>query len=162
MPRRLPDSPKYKQAQAYYRTVLVNERRISCLEAEIERQQSRLSLNGVEGGEQVNKTMSGDALEQGFVRLYDYCDSLDTELIGYVEERDAARRTLDSLTDGDMVQIIYLRYFEGLRFPAIHKLLALNGVPMSERKMYSLHEQALCRLWRHIPAEHKQRRPHEA
>ncbi|MEG0376377.1 MAG: hypothetical protein RR672_12160 [Raoultibacter sp.] len=147
---------------AYYRTVLLNERRISCLEAEIERQQSRLSLNGVEGGEQVSKALSGDALEQGFVRLYDYCDAMDTELIGYVEQREAARRTLDSLTDGDMVQIVYLRYFEGLRFPAIHKLLTIGGSPMSERKMYSLHEQAMCILWRHIPEEYKQRRTHEA
>lgn len=158
MTRRLPDSPKYKQAQAYYRTVLINERRIACLEAEIERQQSRLSLNGVEYGESVSKTMEGDSLERGFVKLYDYCDALDTELMGYVDERAVARGTLNNLIDGDMVQIVYMRYFEGLRFPAIHKLLTLNGSPMSERKMYSLHEQAMCRLWRHIPAEFRQRK----
>ena len=73
MAANLPRSPKYKQAQAYYRGVLANERRIRCLEAEIERQQSRLALNGVEGGESVNRTMEGDALERGYVRLYDYC-----------------------------------------------------------------------------------------
>ena len=43
MAANLPRSPKYKQAQAYYRGVLANERRIRCLEAEIERQQSRLA-----------------------------------------------------------------------------------------------------------------------
>lgn len=151
-------SPKYKQAQAYYRGVLANERRIRCLEAEIERQQSRLALNGVEGGESVNRTMEGDAFERGYVRLYDYCDALDTELGHYVEHREQAMATLDNLIDGDMVEIIYMRYFEGLRFPAIHKILTIDGRPMSERRMYSLHEQALCRLWRFIPAEFRQRK----
>lgn len=158
MAANLPRSPKYKQAQAYYRGVLANERRIRCLEAEIERQQSRLALNGVEGGESVNRTMEGDALERGYVRLYDYCDALDTELAHYVDEREEAIRTLGNLIDSDMVEIIYLRYFEGLRFPAIHKLLTVDGRPMSERRMYSLHEQALCRLWRFIPAEFRQRK----
>lgn len=158
MPRSLPDSPKYKEAMRYFKGVLANERRIRCIEAEIERQQSRLALNGVEGGEQVGRTMEGDAMERGFVKLYDFCDALDTELIGYVEEREAARRTLDCLDDGDMVEVVYLRYFEGLRFPAILKLLNAGGRNMSERKMYSLHEQALCRLWRVIPREHRQRK----
>lgn len=158
MARSLPDSPKYKEAMRYYRGVLANERRIRCIEAEIERQQSRLVLNGVEGGESVGRTMAGDAMEAGFVKLYDYCDALDTELIGYVEEREEARRTLDCLDDGDMVEVIYLRYFEGLRFPAILKLLNADGRNMSERKMYSLHEQALCRLWRFIPREDRQRK----
>lgn len=162
MPDKPSRSPKYRQAQAYFRAVLANERRIRCLEAEIERQQSRLALNGVAGGEQVSRTMEGDALERGFVKLYDYCDALDTELAGYVEEREAALRTLGELPDGDMVEIIYLRYFEGLRFQAIHRLMAVGGRHMSERKMYSLHEQAMCRLWRYIPVEHRQRRAHEA
>lgn len=158
MADRLPRSPKYKQAQAYFRGVLANERRIRCLEAEIQRQQSRLTLNGVSGGETVSRTMEGDALERGFVKLYDYCDALDTELAGYVEEREEAMHALAELPDGDMVEIVYLRYFEGLRFPAIHKLLATSDHPMSERKMYSLHEQAMCRLWRYIPREHRQRK----
>ena len=146
MPRSLPDSPKSKEAMRYFKGVLASERRIRCIEAEIERQQSRLALNGVEGGEQVSRTMEGDAMERGFVKLYDFC------------EREAARRTLDCLDDGDMVEVVYLRYFEGLRFPAILKLLNAGGRNMSERKMYSLHEQALCRLWRVIPREHRQRK----
>lgn len=151
-------SPKYRQAQAYFREVLANERRIRCLEAEIERQQSRLTLNGVEGGESVNRTMEGDALERGFVKLYDYCDALDTELAGYVDQREAALKMLEELPDGDMVEIVYLRYFEGLRFQAIRRILVEQGRPMSERKMYSLHEQAMCRLWRFIPCEYRQRK----
>lgn len=158
MPSQLSRSPRYKEAMRYYSGVLANERRVRCLEAEIERQQSRLALNGVEGGERVNRTMEGDAMEQGFVKLYDLCDALDTELAGYVEEREAAMRTLDELPDGDMVEIVYLRYFEGVRFKAIHKLLIADGRPMSERKMYSLHERALCRLWHVIPREYRQRK----
>lgn len=158
MPKRLPDSPKYKESMRYYKAIAANERRISCLEAEIERQQSRLSLNGVEGGESVSRTMEGDAMERGFIKLYDYCAALNTELTGYVDERDAALRTLDNLPDGEMVEVVYLRYFEGLSFPAIYKLLNTGGYNMSERKMYSLHEQALCRLWRFIPRENRQRK----
>ncbi len=156
MPSALSRSPKYKEAMRYYSGVIANERRIRCLEAEILRQQSRLSLNGVEGGEQVSRTMEGDAMEQGFVKLYDLCDVLDTELAGYVNEREEAMRTLDDLPDGDMVEIMYLRYFEGMRFKAIHNLLSVEGRYMSERKMYSLHEQALCLLWRVIPRESRQ------
>lgn len=158
MPGRVSHSPKYRQAQYYFRHVLSLDRRISSLEAEIERQQSRLALNGVEGGERVSRTMEGDSLERGFVNLYDYCDALDTRLIEYVDERDRAISTLDCLADGDMVQIVYLRYFEGVSFPAIHKMFAVGARPMSERKMYSLHEQAMCRLWHFIPPEYRQRK----
>lgn len=158
MPSQLSRSPKYREAMRYYSGVLANERRIRCLESEIERQQSRLALNGVDGGEQVSRTIAGDAMERGFVKLYDLIDDLKTELAGYVDERASAMRTLDDLPDGDMVEIVYLRYFEGMRFNAIHRLLTLDGRPMSERKMYSLHEQALCRLWRSIPREERQRK----
>lgn len=164
MVARYTHSPKYKQARDYFKYVLSLDRRISSIEAEIERQQSRLALNGVEGGEHVSKTMEGDALERGFVKLYDYCDSLDTRLMGYVDERDYAFSLLDHLPDGEMIVVMSLRYFEGVKFPAIHKLLVLDtkkggyGMPMSERKMYSLHEQAMYRLWHHIPTEYRQRK----
>ena len=67
-------SPRYRASQAYCRGVLANERRIQYLEAEIEKQQSRLALNGVEGGESVSRTMEGDSLERGYERLYEMCD----------------------------------------------------------------------------------------
>lgn len=151
-------SPKYKQAQSYFRGLLANERRIRCLEAEIERQQSRLTLNGVSGGESVSRTLEGDAMERGFVKLYDYCDALDTKLASCIDERERAMDSLLCLPDGDMVEIVYLRYFEGLSFPAIHLVLISDGRHMSERKMYSLHEQAMYRLWHSIPREFRQRK----
>ena len=131
MPRSLPDSPKYKEAMRYFKGVLASERRIRCIEAEIERQQSRLALNGVEGGEQVSRTMEGDAMERGFVKLYDFCDALDTELIGYVEDLTGRPVTiLDKPISGSddmsvISQAVPTTYFvmgtgsedEGVRYP---------------------------------------------
>ena len=146
-------SPRYRASQAYFRGVLANERRIQYLEAEIEKQQSRLSLNGVEGGESVSRTMEGDSLERGYERLYEMCDSMDTELIGYVEERRQARAVLDRIADSKAYEVMYLRYFEGYRFKDIQRMLY-----MSETTVFRIHEDALVKLYQHLPAEYRQRR----
>ena len=146
-------SPRYRASQAYFRGVLANERRIQYLEAEIEKQQSRLALNGVEGGESVSRTMEGDSLERGYSRLYELCDALDTELIGYVEEREQARAVLDRIADSKAYEVLYLRYFEGYRFKDVQRMLY-----MSEATVFRVHEDALIKLYPHLPVEYRQRR----
>lgn len=145
-------SPRYRAAQAYFRGVLANERRIQYLEAEIEQQQSRLALNGVEGGEAVSRTMEGDALERGYARLYELCDSLDTELIGYVDERMQAREVLDHIADSKAYEVLHLRYLNGYRFSDIQRMLY-----MSETTMFRIHEEALIKLYSYLPAEFRQK-----
>ena len=149
MPRK---SPKYAVSQAYMRSVLANERRVHYLECEIEKQQSRLALNGVEGGESVSRTMAGDAFERGFVKLYELCDEMDTELIGYVEEREKARRVLSHIAGSKGYDALYLRYFEGMKFKDIYR-----RIYVSEDYMYELHRTALIELYPYVPAEYRQR-----
>ncbi|WP_139652772.1 hypothetical protein [Raoultibacter phocaeensis] len=145
-------SPRYAAVQAYLRSVLANERRIQYLECEIEKQQSRLALNGIEGGESVRRTMAGDALEQGFIKLYELCDSMDTELIGYVEEREKARAVLSHIAGSKGYEVLYLRYFEGMRFKDIYRRIFI-----SEDYMYELHRTAMTELYPYMPAEFKLR-----
>lgn len=149
-------SPKYNIALSYFKGVLANERRIQCFESEIGVQQSRLTLSGAEGGEVVNKTMEGDSMGEGFSRLYELCDSLDDELISYVGERERAIALLNELPNADMIDIVYRRYFMGMPFKDIHRMMVLerrdrgDSSGISERSMYSLHEQAMYILYAHI------------
>ncbi len=139
-----------RKAQSYLRTVRLNERRIQVLESEIEMQQSRLTLNGVSNGENVSKTMEGDCAEQGFVKLYELCDTLDTELIGYVEEREQALKTLSYIENVNCFSVLYYVYFEALRFRDLAILLHT-----SERQIYNWHAQALSILYRYLPIEYR-------
>lgn len=141
-----------KYSQRFLRSIRLAERRIQIYEAEIELQQSRLLLNGVSGGENVSSTLSGDAQEQGFVRLYELCDALDTDLIGYVEERDEGLRVISNLNDQNQYDVIYLRYFRGLTFTEIS-----NIIYKSESQVYDYHAKALSNLYRFIPNEYKQK-----
>lgn len=145
-------SPRYTAAQTYFRGVLANERRIQYLESEIEKQQSRLTLNGIAGGETVRRTMEGDALEQGFMKLYELCDEMDTELIGYVEERERAREVLSHIADTKGYEVLYLRYFEGMKFKDIYRRIFV-----SEDYMYELHRTAMSELYPYLPVECKLR-----
>lgn len=140
-----------KRSQRYLRTIQLAERRIKVLESEIELQQSRLSLNGVSGGENVNKTLEGDAQERGFVKLYKLCDDLDTELCDYVDYRDEGFRIISKLKDQRHYDIIYLRYFKCYKFSDI-----ADEVYMSENSVYKHHKIALSVLYKFIPAEFKQ------
>lgn len=145
-------SPKYTAAQTYVRSVLANERRIQYLESEIERQQSRLVLNGVSGGESVKRTMEGDAFEQGFVRLYELCEELDAELIGYIGEREKARAVLSHIAGTKGYDVLYLRYFEGRRFKDIYR-----SIFVSEDYMFELHRRAMNEIYPYLPIEYKVR-----
>lgn len=148
--------PKYttaqKRSQRYLRSVRLAERRIQVLEAEIELQQSRLTLNGVAGGENVKATMQGDSAEQGFTKLYELCDSLDTDLIGYVEEREEALNVLKHLSNPNHYMILYLRYFQGLSFSQV-----ANIMNYTERNVFKLHLQALSALHPYLPVQYRQR-----
>lgn len=139
-----------RKAQNYLRSVRLNEQRIRVLESEIEMQQARLTLNGVSNGENVAKTMAGDCQEQGFIKLYDLCDSLDTDLIGYVEEREQALETLSYIENANYYSVLYYVYFAGLRFRDL--TLMLNA---SERQIYNWHSQALSILYRYLPREYR-------
>lgn len=139
-----------KRSQNYLRTVRLNERRIQVLEAEIELQQSRLTLNGVAGGENVKATMQGDSMEQGFTKLYELCDSLDTDLIGYVEEREEALNILKRLSNPNHYMLLYLRYFHGLTFNQI-----ANIMNYTERNLFKLHLQALSALYHYLPVQYR-------
>lgn len=137
-----------KKSQRYLRHLRLNEQHIRVLESEIELQQSRLQLNGVAGGENVNASMSGKALEEGFTRLYELCDSLDSDLIGYVEEREEGLKAIHCLEDPDHFIVLYLRYFEALRFSSIANMLGI-----SERTVFNIHKEALSDIYRYIPAQ---------
>ncbi len=139
-----------RKAQNYLRTVRLNERRIQVLESEIEMQQSRLTLNGVSNGENVSKTMEGDCQEQGFVKLYELCDTLDTDLIGYVEEREQALVTLSYIENANYYAVLYYVYFAAMRFRDL--AIMLN---VSERQIYNWHAQALSILYRFLPIEYR-------
>lgn len=140
-----------KYSQRYLRSICLAERRIQIYEAEIELQQSRLALNGVKDGENVSATLAGDVQEQGFVKLYELCDKLDTELIGYVEERERGLDVINNLQDQMQYEVVYLRYFKGLRFAEIAKIIY-----KSESQVYEYHSRALSNLFRYIPREYKQ------
>lgn len=137
-----------KKAQSYLRNIRLNERRIQVLEAEIEMQQSRLTLNGVSGGENVSKTLEGDCHEQGFVKLYELCDTLNTDLIGYVEERNQALKALANIENANYYVVLYFVYFNGMRFKELSTLLHV-----SERQVFNWHARALSILYRYLPIE---------
>lgn len=139
-----------KRSQKFLRAVRLNERRIQVLESEIELQQSRLQLNGVAGGENVNKTMSGDSMEVGFTELYKFCDKLDTDLINYVEERDRALSVIKNLKDQGQYMVTYLRYFQGLSYNQIARILNY-----SDRTVYNLHKRALSAIFPYLPENYK-------
>ena len=149
--------PKYttaqKCSQRYLRTIRLAERKIQVLEAEIELQQSRLSLNGVEGGENVSQTLAGDAQEQGFVQLYELCETLDNELIRYTKDRDEGMKVLENLESPIYYELLYLRYFQGLRNPEISRIMY-----RSESQINEDHKRALSAIYRFIPREFKQAR----
>lgn len=151
MAKRHKETRQYKTTQAYFRGVLSAERQIQFLEAEIEKQQSRLSLSGVDGGEVVSKTMEGDSIGEGFSLLYTTVDELDTELIGYIEEREEAREVLSNIADSPAYEVVRYRYFEGYRYRDISKLMGYG-----EDRIYQLHREAMEKLWHHLPREHKQ------
>lgn len=138
-----------KRAQKYLCDIKLAEKRVRNLEEEILLQQSRLVLNGVADGESVSKTLEGDAFEQGFTKLYDYCSDLDTELCGYIEDRDEAFRLIGKLSD-DQREVIYLHYFCNMTFPEIAKKI---GVSRSTAMRY--HENALSNLYSKLPTQHK-------
>lgn len=139
-----------KKSQQYLRSVRSNERRIAVLEDEIKLQQSRLTLNGVSFGEHVNATMARDTQEIGFTKLYDLCDSLDTELIGYVEEREEALNVIKSLVNPAHFEVIYRRYFQGFTFDQIALLMSYT-----ERNVFKIHLRALSALYPHLPNQYK-------
>lgn len=141
-------STAQKRAQNYLRGIKIGERQIQLLEAEIELQQERLQLNGVAFGEHVNSTMSGKAAEEGFTKLYEYCDKLDTELCGYVEERDEALEVINKLNDAMQREVLYLFYFRCFTFSSIAKILGYT-----RKSIYSYHDQALSNLYRFIPKQ---------
>lgn len=139
-----------RKAQNYLRTIKSNEHRIKLLESEIEMQQARLSLNGVAYGENVSKTLEGDVIEQGFVKLYELCDNLDTELVGYVEEREEAYKVLSNLTNPNFYAVLFYVYFQGMKFRELPYLLHA-----SQRQIFNWHEQALSILYRYLPNNYK-------
>jgi DNA-directed RNA polymerase specialized sigma24 family protein len=151
--KRHKETRQYKTTQAYFRGVLSAERQIQFLEAEIEKQQSRLFLSGVDGGEVVSKTTEGDSLERGMSELYDYVDKLDTELIGYVEEREEAMKVLSNIAHTPAYEVVRYRYFEGYRYKDIARLMVYT-----EDYIYELHRTAMNDLYRFLPREHNQRR----
>lgn len=119
-------SPAVERSERYFRRVLLNERRIQMLEDEIEMQQSRLALNGVEGGESVRKTMEGDALERGYQDLYGMCDRMDSELSDYVRLREQARKVMGRIESPYVYEAMYHRYFMGLRPNDIAKVMFVS------------------------------------
>ena len=104
-------SPAVERSERFFRSVLLNERRIQTYEDEIEMQQSRLALNGVAGGESVSKTLQGDAMERGFVELYGMCDRLDSQLSDYVQMREQALRVMERIESPYVYEAMYHRYF---------------------------------------------------
>lgn len=142
-------STSQKRAQKYLRGIKSAEKRVRNLEEEILLQQSRLVLNGVAGGESVSKTLHGDAFEEGFVRLYDYCSDLDTELCNYIEERDKAFHLIGKLPD-DQREVLYLHYFCDMTFPDIAKRIGV-----SKRTVMRYHENALSNLYSKLPLDKK-------
>ena len=119
-------SPAVERSERFFRSVLLNERRIQTYEDEIEMQQSRLALNGVAGGESVSKTLQGDAMERGFVDLYGMCDRLDSQLSDYVRLREQALRVMDRIESPYVYEAMYHRYFAGLRPNDIAKVMFVS------------------------------------
>lgn len=151
MTKKHKETRRYKITQGYFRGVLAYERQIQALESEIEVQQSRLFLNGVPGGEVVTKTTEGDSLEKGYILLRELCDRLDTELIGYTEEREKAFEVLGYLSDGPSFDVVYYRYFRGYSFKDIARLLEY-----SEDHIYDLHRRAMYKVYPYLPIEYRQ------
>ncbi len=143
-------SAAQKRSQAYLRGIRLAERRIQILEAEIELQQSRLQLNGVSFGENVNQTMAGCAQEEGVVKLYKFCEELDSELIGYVEERDEGLNVIGHLSDNAQYDVLYLRYFQGFTFGHVANILS-----MSESTVFRIHRMALSALHPYLPCQYR-------
>ncbi len=135
-----------KKAQKYLSSVRANERRIKTLEIEIQTQQTRLELNGVSEGENVAHSTAGDAMEQGFIQLYDYISKLDTELTNYIDERERALSLLGHISNEAIFSVLYYVYFQGYRFRELPYLLHA-----SERQIYRWHNQGLSVLYRYLP-----------
>ena len=141
-----------RRSQEYLREVKLWERHIETLEVEIQKQQERLTLNGVAYGENVSQSMAGDALEEGFVKLYKFCEQLDTDLIGYVEKREQALDVIANLKNPNQYKVIYLRYFEGLNFNQISNIMY-----NANSTVFDYHKAALSNLYRFLPREFMQR-----
>lgn len=137
----------YKVTQSYLRGVLASERKIQSLEAEIEKQKSRLDVMGVNFDE---KTFCGpsDAMGDGVIRLREYIEEMQTDLVAYTEERKQAAKVLANIAEKASFDVLWYRYFEGLRFREISKLMAY-----SEDHVYRLHREAICELHRYLPRE---------
>lgn len=144
------ETRSYKVAQAYFKNVLALERKIQFLEAEIEKQRARLDISGIDYSDIVNGSRKSDQMFEGICQLSDYIEELNTDLVGYVEERENARKVLDHISDTAAYEVLRYRYFEGYRFKDIVKVLGY-----SEPRLYELHREGIMKLFVHVPLEHR-------
>ena len=137
----------------YLSEVAASERRQEALKEAIERENAKRFLSGALPEERVSSSSDPDFIGEGFIRLQEMIDEMDTELIGYTDVADNMRKALFEIADRPCFDIIWQRYFIGLAWSDVAK-----ATGYSERQCHNLHKEAIGLLYDNMPTEYRQRK----
>lgn len=129
----------------YVRSLVV---RINIMRDEIERQRALLLPAGIRYGESVACSVSGDAMEDGVIKLQEMIGEYCTELVEYVEQQKAAHEALAKLSKPERTEALTHHYLQGITWEE-----TCVKMDYTWHGMMKLRKKALIELYDHMPEE---------
>ena len=154
MAKRRKATRHYKITQSYFRELLAIKRKIWAYEEEIEEQSTLLKAIGYEGA---SSSRTVDVVGNTVSEILKTKENLETEVLRYNTIIEESLEVLGHISDSPAYTILHLRYFGGMKFKDIPEAMIKSDLGyIGEDYMYELHRDAMYKLYRFLPREHKQ------